>query len=87
MELDLFSCTVLFITFMSGIMFNYALGYRQGVNGGHTFGVYEVTSWLMANSNISNILKDADQKLSVKEITHKILIELEKRRPELKMED
>jgi hypothetical protein len=84
--MDITTASVLFVVFMVGIYFNYRIGYSDGVEGGHQFGVYETVSWLVAKGYISGTNEDTGMTVSVKELTGKVLQELEERRPSIKEE-
>jgi hypothetical protein len=85
--MDLVTGSVMFVLFMVAIYFNYRLGYREGVHGGHQFGVYETVSWLVEKGYMSGTHSETGKTVSVKELTNKVLEELEVRRPELTYDD
>lgn len=77
----------MFVLFMVAIYVNYRRGYREGVHGGHQFGVYETVSWLVAKGYVTGTNEVTGNLVTVKDITNKVLAELEERRPELTYED
>lgn len=84
--MDLITASVMFVLFMIAIYFNYRLGYREGVHGGHQFGVYETVSWLVAKGYLTGTDAVTGNPVSVKEVTDKVLEELHERRPQLTYE-
>jgi hypothetical protein len=85
--MDLLTAGVMFVLFMVAIYVNYRRGYREGVHGGHQFGVYETVSWLVAKGYVTGTNEVTGNLVTVKDITNKVLAELEERRPELTYED
>lgn len=77
----------MFVLFMVAIFVNYRMGYREGIYGGHQYGVYETVSWLVDRGYMSGTHTETGEKVSVKDLTHKVLAELELRRPELTYDD
>jgi len=77
----------MFVLFMVAIYFNYRLGYREGIHGGHQYGVYETVSWLMAKGHMSGVDATTGEPVTAKALTDKVLAELELRRPELTYDD
>jgi hypothetical protein len=84
--MDLTTAGVLFVLFMVAIYFNYRLGYREGVHGGHQLGVYETVSWLVANQYMSGTNAVTGKAVSVKDLTDSVLAELEQRRLHIREE-
>ena len=85
--MDPVTASVMFVLFMVAIYVNYRRGYREGVHGGHQFGVYETVSWLVEKGHLSGTHTVTGKSVSVKELTNKVLAELDERRPELQYED
>jgi hypothetical protein len=85
--MDPVTVSVMFVLFMVAIYVNYRRGYREGVHGGHQFGVYETVSWLVEKGYLSGTHTVTGKSVSVKELTNKVLAELDERRPELQYED
>lgn len=85
--MDLITASVMFVLFMIAIYFNYCRGYREGVHGGHQFGVYETVSWLVSQGYMSGTNEETGKSVSVKDLTDKVLAELEQRRPALTYDD
>ena len=84
--MDLTTAVVMFVLFMVAIYANYRIGYREGVYEGYEFGVYEMVVYLMATGKISGELSDGTP-ATAKQMTEKLMEELNRRRPELKFED
>ena len=84
--MDITTASTLFVVFMLGIWFNYRMGYSEGVQGGHQFGVYETVSWLVAKGYLTGTNEDTGKDVSVKDLTDKVLQELEQRRPYIREE-
>jgi hypothetical protein len=85
--MDLFTASVMFVLFMVAIFVNYRLGFRVGVGSGHEYGVYETVSWLVAKGYLTGTHQEDGRIVTVKELTSKVLEELEQRRPSLTFED
>lgn len=84
--MDLLTASVMFVLFMVAIYVNYRIGYREGVHGGHQYGVYEMVLYLMATGKISGELSDGTP-ATAKQMAEKIMEELNRRRPDLDFED
>jgi hypothetical protein len=85
--MDLVTTSVMFVLFMVAIYVNYRLGYREGVHGGHQYGVYETVSWLVDKGYMSGTHAETGKLVSIKDLTDKVLAELEQRRPQLTYDD
>ena len=77
----------MFVLFMVAIYVNYRSGYRHGIFNGHEYGVYETVSWLIANGYMSGVNASTGDPATAKELTDKLMVELDTRRPELTYED
>jgi len=84
--MDIITAALLFAVFMVGIYLNYRRGYHEGICGGHQYGVYETVSWLVAKGYLAGTNENTGMDVSVKELTSKVLQELEERRPNIKEE-
>ena len=84
--MDPMTAGVLFVLFMVAIYFNYRLGYREGVHGGHEYGVFETVSWLVAKGHLSGTDATTGNPVNARDLTNKVLSELEQRRPDIREE-
>ena len=84
--MDLITAGVMFVLFMVAIYFNYRLGYREGVHGGHEYGVFETVSWLVAKGYLSGTDATTGNPVNARDLTNKVLAELEQRRPHIREE-
>ena len=78
--MDITTAALLFAVFMVGIYVNYRRGYREGIYGGHQFGVYETIQWMKENDMISAVHEESGKPADMKLMVAKVLLELEKRR-------
>ena len=77
---------VMFLLFMIAISVNYRLGFRAGVHDGHRYAVYEMVVWMIKNDKISGTTADG-YPATAKEISDRIMEELNKIRPTLTFDD
>lgn len=84
--MDLITAGVMFVLFMIAIYFNYRLGYHEGVHGGHQLGVYETVSWLVSQGYMSGTNTVTGNPVNARDLTNKVLAELEQRRPHIREE-
>jgi hypothetical protein len=78
--LDVNGIAIMFCLFMTAIYLNYRLGYYDGLEKAHLFGIYETVEFLMKNSGLSGINAETGEQASVKDMTIQIAAELAQQR-------
>lgn len=80
MEFDMIMFSSMFLLLMFSVWFNYRLGFANGMEQAHLYGVYETVKFLMESHSLSGTDVDTGEPATVEEITRQIAIQLHIRR-------